>query len=160
MATYTLTDLDTEHLRIIRDALDLYGRIGMGQYREILTHQLPRPYDQTTKQQAEYLLDVVRRLTMPELSTPNTYHSIRSEKISDNFRVAYDIQQVLRHRLAWDQNPKGDFMVDFDEPWRTSTGVGMVSIQQNPAAEPKKSAPKKSAPKPVSKKVAKKTVTK
>ena len=36
------------------------------------------------------------------------------------FRIAWDIQQVIRHRIAWDRNPKGNITVDFDSPLKTS----------------------------------------
>jgi len=43
-----------------------------------------------------------------------------SEKIHDVFRIAWDLQQVIRHRLAWDRNPKGGIQVSFDDPLKSS----------------------------------------
>ena len=40
--------------------------------------------------------------------------------INDSFRVAWDLQQVIRYRLAWDRNPEGGIQVIFDEPLKSS----------------------------------------
>lgn len=157
--TYTLKNLEVGHLDVIRRALDFYGRVGLGQFREVLRVPNPRTFDVTAHQQAEVLLDVVRRLTMSDLTEGNSYHGIRSEKISDDFRVAYDVQQVIRHRLAWDRNPKGDFMVDFDEPYRTSESVPLVRISEEKPLGKKAAKPTK-AHQPVKNNKSKRTTAK
>jgi hypothetical protein len=50
------------------------------------------------------------------------YHAIGSHKTSDASKTAWDVYQVIRHRLAWEQNPKGDPMsVQFDKLMKTAT---------------------------------------
>lgn len=56
------------------------------------------------------------------------YHGIHSRTITDNARIAYDIEQVIRHRLAWDRQPEGGFQVDFDEPARSSSSCSLATI--------------------------------
>jgi hypothetical protein len=46
----------------------------------------------------------------------NGAFSIMNPTISDAFRVAHDIRQVIRYRFAWDRNPTGSLPVDFDTP--------------------------------------------
>jgi len=41
--------------------------------------------------------------------------------VNNNAKIAYDLHQVIRHRLAWDENPEGDFWnVFFDTPMQVS----------------------------------------
>jgi len=171
---YRLTGITETHLRAIMKALDFTARVGMGQFRELFdlvdsTFKVRGP----SRDEAEKLLFRARSIMMPDVPAGG-YLGIRSQELPDHHRIGFDVHQVIRHRLAWDRNPKGDFMVDFDEPWRTSTTVDLIGIEREdeateeaseqlppppteiildaapevPAEKPvKKSAPKKSAPK-------------
>lgn len=111
--TYTLT-MSEEQAQIAVRALDLYTRIGIGQFEEIL-----RVYDPLCE-----VFDAQRtsvRGSMDEIKAqaghpPNGSHGIHNDKVRDEFRVAYDIQQVIRNRIAFDRNPEGGMQVDFDTP--------------------------------------------
>jgi hypothetical protein len=48
----------------------------------------------------------------------NAYHGIFSDKIPDEARVAWDLHQVIRHRLSWDDQPEGGITVNFDTPMK------------------------------------------
>lgn len=123
---YTL-HLTEKQARVIVNALDLYSRIGMGQLKEVAyvlraTQKLNDNTDVEIQERSDQIniirdrLEAISRYWM----NGSGYHSITSQKISDVFRVAWDIQQVIRHRLAWDKNPKGDITVDFDDALKTS----------------------------------------
>jgi hypothetical protein len=121
---YTI-HLTERQARVIVDALDLFSRIGMGQLKEVayVLRQNPLPsYDPDLEIRTNLLfkirdkLDILARYWM---KGPG-YYGITSKSISDKFRIAWDIQQVVRHRLAWDRNPKGDITIDFDNPMKTS----------------------------------------
>lgn len=128
--TYTLEGLTETHLRSIMKALDFTSRIGMGQYRELFDLVDPSfKVRGPERDEAEKLLLRARSLMMPRLESSSSYWSIRSPEVPEHHRVGFDIQQVIRHRLAWDRNPKGDFMVDFDTPWQTAESVGLVKIR-------------------------------
>jgi len=68
---------------------------------------------------ARDLLNVVRALVTG--FPAGASYGIHSPEVDDRARQAYDIQQVIRHRLAWDRNPEGGITVNFDSPMRTST---------------------------------------
>jgi len=119
--TYTVT-LTEEHLYALTRGTELFERITMGQFREILDVVDPQfKLSRKDRDTAEQLLVLARRYLMPELLTDYSYWSIHSKEISDDARVCYDFLQVVRHRLAWDNNPKGDWTVNFDEPRQTSS---------------------------------------
>ncbi len=126
---YQLKGLTEAHMQSLLQALDFMNRMGMGQFRELFDLvDSEFKANKTERDEAEKLLFRARSIMMPGLNGPNNYHSIRSPTIKDTYRVLYDMQQVIRHRLAWDRKPKGDFTVDFDEPWRTSETLGLIEV--------------------------------
>ena len=110
--SYTL-ELSAEHLQVINSALELFFRCGMGQYDHIL--DLPDHWDKRNDLAAEVLDQLHVILTK---KAPNAYSSITSSEISDSYRVANDIYQVIRHKLSWDKNPKGGMTVNYDTPMK------------------------------------------
>jgi hypothetical protein len=123
--TYTLT-LSEEHAQIVVKALDLYSRIGIGQFENIL-----EVYDQgfvVTGELRDTARGCINRVKLIFGHPENGSHGIHNPKVNDDFRVAYDIQQVLRHRLAFDRNPKGGITVDFDTP-RAISDLPLPTIQ-------------------------------
>lgn len=116
---YTVT-LSERQVRVIKDALDLYSRIGMGQLKEVVNILCLNKDDRENRHD---IISIIRN-SLESLSNlwigGSGYHGITSRKISNSFRVAWDIQQVLRHRVSWDREPKGGITVNFDEPMITS----------------------------------------
>ena len=114
--------LTEKQAQVLVDALDLYSRIGMGQLTEV-AHILRMNVIGNPSGTVD-ALDAVERLTREAASLwmggSGGYYGITSEKISDVFRVSWDLQQVIRYRLAWDRNPKGGIQVHFDEPMKSS----------------------------------------
>jgi len=114
--------LNEEQARITMLALDIYSRLGMGQLDTITEH--PDLFSRIRKQQrieAEIVraeLQHIKRVIFPELDPVGMCHSTSSREISDSNRVAYELLQVIRHRLSWDAagNP----------PARTSDMVGVI----------------------------------
>lgn len=112
--------LSDEQADVLVRALDLYSRIGIGQFEEVLN-----VYDRHLK------LDLAQRETLRHLLTnakmavglpANGGPSIgNQEKVREEFRVAWDIQQVVRHRLSHDRRPEGNpSNMNFDTPHHTS----------------------------------------
>ncbi len=116
--TYTL-NMSEEQAQILVRALDLYSRIGIGQFEEILD-----VYDPLHKRVPVEARDAARRLLNSVKAVyghpANGSNGIHSPEVRDEFRAAYDIQQVVRHRLAFDRHPEGGFQVNFDEPRQIS----------------------------------------
>lgn len=118
---YTLT-ITEEQANVLIKALDLYKRIGMGQIDEIKHVTVPAPGHKYKWVELDQTMAILKLqlLGWPHI---NTAHSIMSKDLPDQFRVAWDIQQVVRNRLAHDSLKPGEkpgIYVYFDEPRQTS----------------------------------------
>lgn len=116
--------LTERQAQVITEALDFFSRIGMGQLEEI-AHVLrvyTKPSESSSLQ--SYRLDELKRLIREAanvwMGSPCGCHGISSEEIGDVFRVAWDLHQVIRHRLSWDRHPNGGLQVSFDTPMKYS----------------------------------------
>jgi hypothetical protein len=98
----TLT-INKEQARIMCEALEIYSRLKHGQIselRELFRDRWCAP-DSPFNWSTEPLLDSLKAVIFPELPK-NAYHGVGS-KIYPESSVAWDIMQVIRHRLAWDR---------------------------------------------------------
>jgi len=114
---YTLT-LNEKQAEVLVAALDLYTRIGIGQFEEIVN-----VYDRAAKLPLVIRDGMRNGLNFAKqlVGHPkNGSYGIHHPDVDDDFRASYDLKQVIRHRLAWDRAPKGGVQVDFDEPWAIS----------------------------------------
>ena len=99
---YTLT-ITTEQGYVIREALEIFSRLKHGQIDELRNLFSDRwcapnsPFNWST----EPLLDVLKALIFPELEK-NSYHGVGS-KVYPDATIAWDLMQVIRHRIAWDK---------------------------------------------------------
>lgn len=113
MKKYQIT-MTEEQARLISDALDLYTRMGLGQFEKIVD-----VYDQGYTM-GDYprarLRDALDGAKVAAGHPINGSHGIHNPQVRRVFRSAFDLQQVIRNRLAWDRTPKGGNTVDFDEP--------------------------------------------
>lgn len=117
MTTIQLTE---EQLRLVQDALEMYSRIGIGQFWVIKDHptfeKLLRSKC-TSGGETDYGLyhemrdaaDKHLSLGRDTLICNSTLglhgsYGIFNEKVDDSCRVAYDIVQVIRHEF-WKRNP-------------------------------------------------------
>jgi len=117
---------------IIIDALDLWSRMHMGQWNEIL--MFAKNHD--CRFEAEKLIDVLRFICgMLPGRSPSGYYGIHSKEISDSARVAWDLQQVIRHRLSWDRDPEGGWTVNFDTPMQSCEEEPLARIEKMEKAE-------------------------
>ena len=109
-----------EQAQVIADALELYARVGMGQLAHITEHpDIRSRIFKNTEISLEILRGVFEMVKQTVFNLPvNCYHSLGCPEISDKNRVAYDLVQVIRHRLAWDRagNPP-------ERDYRTMYGV-------------------------------------
>lgn len=114
MANLELTD---EQLAVVSKACELMSRIYMGQLSEIawLFGDLPEASYQELTETLKSLNSVITNL-------PSQAHfGIRDERVPDVARCSYDIHQVIRHYLAWKQQPSGGFGVNFNPPTQYGT---------------------------------------
>jgi hypothetical protein len=148
-----LLKLTPEQAQVLVHACDLYSRIGIGQFEEI--EQLARmgmlrhrhatadgapavtEAEINRLEQAREALDVAKRhLTGME---PNASFGILNQLVHKDFKVAWELQQVVRHRLAWDArgNPaRRDWAgspsmmgVNYDDPM-ASSGTPLATMEQ------------------------------
>lgn len=115
MTSVTLT-LTEEQADTLLMALDTYSRLKMGQFNAVTDLFPARDFDRGKAAEA---LRVARQAVMPELD-PRGYYGIRNLEAGEQARVAFDIQQVLRHALAWHRHPAGGIGVCYDDPYQTS----------------------------------------
>jgi len=135
MRRYRL-EIDEEQARTLSRACELLSRVHNGQLDEVanvlltaggLANGAPHAVADIVG-----LREGLRALEPLVTGMPtNANPGIRSPDISDEARTAYDLYQVLRHRLAWDARPEGGCAVSFDKPsqtdttWRRESGRGV-----------------------------------
>ncbi len=108
-----------EQAQIIIRALDLYARIGIGQFESILD-VYDRPCNLDLKER-DGIREGLRHAKLCAGHPENGSFGIHNSKVRDEFRAAFDIQQVIRHRVAHDRSPEGGNQIDFDTPYRISS---------------------------------------
>lgn len=113
------------------DALDLFSRVHVGQLDAAYWALLGNDNSQEQIVGLKYL----RTLLVNKVNClvtgmhPNASWGISSPEISDRARIAFDLKQVVRHRLAWDANSEGGIAVSFDRPMRTSFEEDLAHIE-------------------------------
>jgi len=99
---YTLT-INKEQARVICEALEAYSRLKHGQIHELRNLFRDRWCEPngSFNWSSEFLFDSLKAIIFPELEKNASYGV--GNKIYPESSVAWDIMQVLRHRLAWDR---------------------------------------------------------
>ena len=118
MSQYQLT-LNDEHVQMLLRALDVYSRVGCGQFHRILEMFSGDPRRRVGSSiQRETLLRLKQQLLSLE---GGASFSICSPEVPVDYRLAWDMLQVIRHHVAWKMQPEGGHLVKFDPPMNTST---------------------------------------
>jgi len=116
--------LTERQAQVLTEALDLFSRIGMGQLEEIAyvlrSYTKPSESSSLLSSRLDELKRLAREASNVWMGSPCGCRGISSEEIGDAFRVAWDLHQVIRYRLAWDRNPNGGLQVSFDTPMKYS----------------------------------------
>lgn len=114
-----------EHAHIINEALDLYIRIGLGQIGSIsnhLHHFNPCSYE-ISRLIESIKPDAIRLGCGCSLG-------ITSKELPDRFRVACDILECLRNKVAWSEHPEGGFGTQFQEPFHWSKQTPQIVVKE------------------------------
>ncbi len=122
---YQLTVTD-EQVQVLLKALDVYSRVGCGQFERILEMFLGDPRRQKDVPDCKLLFNRFKEQLLA--LTPDTSYSICSPDVPVDYRLAWDVLQVLRHHVAWRKQPEGGFTVNFDKPMNTS-GAPLCRIE-------------------------------
>jgi hypothetical protein len=148
---YKLT-INEAQANTIKTACELLARVHMGQLAFVAEVSLPWVAG-TTEAYLE-LKDALQNLE--PLATglnKNSFHGIHSSKLPEQASIAWDLHQVIRHRVSHDradmENTPKDFQhrmtVDYDTPLKSSKNCQLANIEacQTPKCETTKCAPKK-----------------
>jgi hypothetical protein len=111
MKKYSL-EVTEKQSEVLCAALEMYSRVQTGQFWAMAE---PWYFNHDNHRQLYDALDALKPIIFPELPH-NGYHGIHSPKVADEAQMAWDIQQVIRHRLAWDKTPEGGIGVSFHDP--------------------------------------------
>lgn len=122
-------ELSERQAQVLSQAAELYARLGMGQFDK-LDRFFWKP--QKSLDQARTYLDALR---MIKNGSVNAHPSLRSAEVDDDYRVLYDLHQVIRHRLAWDREPQPQGLrgVSYDDPYQMSKDEPLARIDEKSA---------------------------
>jgi len=136
--TYIMCGIKTDVLYRAVQSLDMYSRMGMGQLWVIESELRVSGFFGGKKRSPKYedVTQLVNRLTsvLYGFPYPNMAYGIHGREVPTECKLAYDIQQVVRHRLAWDSvgnPPARDWSkmmgCSFDNPTNIS-GLPLITI--------------------------------
>ena len=112
MLEYTL-EVTENQLKTLSLALDIFSRLESGQFERCFS---VIPWKQKDKMaEANELLN---RLQL--LLTGMNRGNLGIGQVSEKAKVAYDLHQVVRHYIAWANEPRGGETVDFWNPLQMS----------------------------------------
>lgn len=121
----------------VRESLELYARLGIGQLEEIRQEVsmdsagrfLPH---QRLEQLSQYLAAFKRHVLGLE---SNASFGIYNPKVAPSVAKAWAVMRALRHRLAWDQTPQGSLGVWHDEPLMDQDSMAGLSVLSDTPGE-------------------------
>lgn len=112
--------LDQSDAYVLRHSLDLFVRVGLGQFGELQESLLVFPAGKAAEQfwaDLENCRVLAERLKYNLMGmSSGTSHSIHNRNLPEIFRSAWHLCRALRHRQGWDRTPEGAMSVDHDEP--------------------------------------------
>lgn len=121
--------LNDKQADVIIAALELWARIGCGELTALLGHpEISRRLTTDKGVTTEDVRRLLEHLKIGVFGLPrNAYYGIVSSDITESNRIAFDLMQVIRHRLSWSRagNPAERtpdmYHIAFEEPQHTST---------------------------------------
>lgn len=110
LTKYTI-EVNEEQAKVISLALDIFSRMEGGQLEWVFS-MIPWKYHE----KLESVEPMLKELQL--LLTGMQHGNLGIGNVSDSARIAFDLHQVIRHRLAWDREPQGRMSVSFDPPMK------------------------------------------
>jgi hypothetical protein len=111
---------------IISQAMEVFARLGIGQFRDAL-ELLPlkdRPHDKTWHEDMDRIGRILATHNKESVDGWNCSLGIGNEKTADSAKVAWDLYQVIRKQLSWDQAIAGGVVQSHDSPRDWSKMMG------------------------------------
>lgn len=124
MKTYTVT-LTEKQIGVIQAACEVLARLGIGQFSDALDWLPTKPdYDRWHDDQIE-ISRILKRHMIDGIDGYSSNFSVHSPKVSESVRIAWDLYQVVRHRLSWDRAIADGYVASLDAPrnWNKMLGV-------------------------------------
>ena len=109
-------EMSAEQAKMTSKALELYARLRIGQWRELDYLCLDLSDDDYCEKRDELVsrLLAARAVAYPELGrSEGRSYGIGMFPDAD---LAWELHEVLRHRIAWTEHPEGGITVNFDRP--------------------------------------------
>ena len=127
---YKLTLNDAQVDTLLR-ALDLYARVGCGQFEEIarLFRLDSRCGENVDGVEIHRLLGAIKQHLFSQHDGGS--YSICSREVPVDYRLAWDVFQVVRYCVSWERFPEGGNTVNFDLPMNTS-GRAFCVVERQP----------------------------
>ena len=107
--------MNEKQAKLVSKALELYTRLRIGQWRELIDLCVEFSDEQYCEKRdilEPKLLDA-RKVAYPELN--GIGHSYGVGKFEDA-DLAWEVHEVLRNKIAWTEHPEGGHTVNFDKP--------------------------------------------
>lgn len=110
-------ELNEKQAQTILDALDLYSRVGCGQFKavgEVVSMQWPGE-KYLARDDADYGLSMAQAALFPELRSYHASYGIPNREVPLEFRRAYDLKKHIQRPMAIARDPKPTLLtVDYD----------------------------------------------
>lgn len=123
----------------VSEVLETYGRIGLGQVERVVEFSYKgglKRYDGTniSWEHIEPATARIQRFKTVVSGFVGAAHQIKnSPSVRAACRTAWDLMNALRHRLAWDENPKGSMRTWHDEPMSGEAGQSLFVGSDGPS---------------------------
>ena len=128
MYKYRLTMTEGQ-AQVLQKALEIYSRLFIGQIKAAVEQIHFNNNREIDYQRVRKLSDQLKfELTGMQ---SNASYGIYCNEVDDSARVAWDLQQLLRYQMAWDNNPKGGNTVNFDKPMKSSKKEPLALIEKH-----------------------------
>lgn len=116
--SYTLT-LTLRQAQVLQQATEVLARLGIGQFRDALERlPLKEGAPQGWHQDMDDIGAMLARHTISGVDGWHSSLSILGGDTPESSKIAWDLHQVLRHRLAWDRAVAEGVVASADAPRR------------------------------------------
>jgi hypothetical protein len=112
---YQIT-LNDAQVKTLITATEIYLRMGLAQFNYAIDLGFNVPEDKLQE-----VHDICNALKFQCTGMPpNQSYGIGCKELSEGHNTAHDLNQVLKHRIAWDEKPTGGHGVNFYKPFKIS----------------------------------------
>jgi hypothetical protein len=122
--------LNVLELWTVSTATEMLARLQIGQFSNAIEYLPTTNFWNVTRHDDISHLDEQIKWVLFRLER-NTTLGVGSRQASWEKDVAFSIHQVIRHRLAWDQNPLGAWTVNYDSPMNWHKKVPLIELEPN-----------------------------